>query len=379
MPWNEVSAMSLRAEFVMLATDHAIPIRELCRRFGISSRTAYKWLHRFAQEGPAGLVDRSRTPRHSPRRMPPEVETAVAGVRREHPAWGGRTIEAWLKAHGAAVVPSSATITAILRRHGLLEADRASAHRPWQRFEQNAPNQLWQMDFKGHFALAQGRCHPLTVLDDHSRFALGVEACADETGATTKERLTGIFRRYGLPERMLMDHGSPWSSDPAHPHTPLTVWLMRLGVSVSHGRPYHPQTQGKEERFHRTLKAEVLQGRSFRDLAHCQEHFDRWREVYNCDRPHQALDLVPPVRRYRPSERGFPEALPPIEYGPGDEVRKVQAGGEIWFKGHPYQVSQAFLGLPVAIRPTSRDGAWEVYFLTHLIHHLDQRNPAGAD
>ena len=172
-----------------------------------------------------------------------------------------------------------------------------------------------------------------------------------------RECLSAVFRVSGLPEWMLMDNGSPWGNDAEHPRTPLTVWLMRLGIRVSHGRPYHPQTQGKGggERFHRTLKAEVLQGRHFADLLSCQEAFDRWRGVYNRERPHQALDLATPISRYAPSPRSFPETLPPIEYGEGDLVRKVMAEGWVSFKGREFKVGRALRGCPVALRPTASD------------------------
>jgi transposase InsO family protein len=229
------------------------------------------------------------------------------------------------------------------------------------------------MDFKGHFATATGRCHPLTVLDDHSRYALGLEACADERGATVQERLTGIFRRYGLPRKMLMDNGSPWGADAAHPYTPLTVWLLKLGVQVGHSGPYHPQTLGKDERFHRTLKAEVLQYCRGLELVACQRRFAEWRLLYNLERPHEALGLTPPVSRYRESPRSFPETLTPVVYGPGDQVRKVQAEGWLTFRGRDYRVSKAFRGEAVALRPTLTDGVWEVFFGPHRIAQIDER------
>ena len=190
-----------------------------------------------------------------------------------------------------------------------------------------------------------------------------------------QERLRAIFRVYGLPERLLMGNGSPWGSDAAHPRTPLTVWLLRLGIRVSHGRPYHPQTQGKGERFHRTLKAEVLQGRHFADLPACQEAFDRWRTVYNMERPHQALELAVPISRYAPSPRRFPETLPPITYGDADLVRKVGAEGWVSFKGRTFKVGRALRGYPVALRPAASDGVWGVWFMTHPIAEVDLRSP----
>ena len=193
------------------------------------------------------------------------------------------------------------------------------------------------MDFKGHLPIENSRCHPLTILDDHSRFALGLQACSDEKTQTVQQRLSAVFRLYGLPERMTMDNGSPWGGASEHFFTPLTAWLIRLGVRVSHSRPYHPQTQGKDERFHRTLKLELLRMHTFRHLDHAQSHFDTWRNTYNLERPHESLGMQVPASRYRPSPRSFPESLPPVEYDSKDVIRKVQEGGEIWFKSRPLQ------------------------------------------
>lgn len=375
MPWQEMSAMSLKQEFVVLASRDGVNLRELCRRFEISPPTAYKWLRRFAEGGTGGLRERSRRPHQSPFLTPPAMEAAALRVREAHPAWGGRKIRARLLSMGHQQVPSPSTITAILRRHGLIDPAEAAKHRAWQRFEHATPNALWQMDFKGHFAIDRGRCHPLTVLDDHSRFALGLEACANQQGTTVQQRLTCIFRRYGLPERMLMDNGAPWGNTWEHPYTPFTVWLLRLGVSVSHGRPYHPQTQGKDERFHRTLRAELLQGRSFADLSTCQQAFDRWRVVYNAERPHEALGLATPSSRYAISPRIFPETLPAFDYDDGELVRKVQEKGGVAFKGHDFTVPKAFRGYHVALRPTLTEGVWSIWFMAHEIAHVDLTGP----
>ena len=373
MPWNEVSTMSLRQEFVQLASQEGANVRQLCRRFEVSAKTAYKWLARFRADGNAGLEDRSRRPTHAPGRTPEALEQQILKLRAEHPAWGGRKLRARLLAQGVADVPSASTITAILRRYEAIDPASAGQPHAWRRFEQDAPNRLWQMDFKGHFALERGRCHPLTVLDDHSRFALGLFACADERGETVRSHLTALFRRYGLPERILCDNGSPWGAGEGSPHTTLTVWLLRLGIGVSHGRPYHPQTQGKDERFHRTLKAEVLQGQTFRDLETSQQRFDGWRPVYNHERPHESLDMGVPASRYRPSPRVYPESLPELVYGEGDLVRKVQSRGVLCFRGREWLISQAFRGQPVALRATTTDGLWQVYFGVHRIATVDLR------
>jgi transposase InsO family protein len=371
MSWKEASVRSLRKEFVKLASQAGANVRELCRRFGISSRAAYKWMRRYQQHGEAGLEDQSRRPRQSPHRSAPEVEQVVLSVRDQHPAWGARKIGARLEALGQRPIPAASTIHAILKRQGRIDPAESAKHQPWQRFEQEAPNQLWQMDFKGHFALGTGeRCHPLSVLDDHSRYALCLAACHNQQAETVQQHLTETFRRYGLPERLLMDNGSPWGDDAQTPYSVLGVWLLRLGIGVSHGRPYHPQTQGKEERFHRTLEAEVLQGRVYADFGRIGQRFDQWRDTYNHERPHEALGMAVPGSRYQISRRPFPEVLPAIEYGPADQVRKVQRTGRISFQNREVRISKAFRGYPVALRPTAQDGLWEVYFCTHKIAQI---------
>jgi transposase InsO family protein len=291
-------------------------------------------------------------------------------------AWGGRKIERSLKRSGQVKVPSPSTITEILRRHGKLD-ERAHEHPgPYQRFERAAPNELWQMDFKGHFAIDRGRCHPLTVLDDHSRYSLTIAACDDEQDPTVRTCLVPVFRRYGLPFAMLMDNGPPWGDGSGGAsRTIFTVWLMRLGVRVTHSRPLHPQTQGKDERFHRTLKAELLNNRTFRDLPDCQNAFDRWRHIYNHDRPHEALAMATPAERYSASPRPFPETLTPIEYADGDIVRRVDANGHISFQARRLSIGKAFRGQPIALRPSAEDGMFSVHFCAHRIGTLDLREP----
>lgn len=371
MAWREVTALSLRVEFVGLAMQDGANISELCRRYGISRKTGYKWLERCDQGGIAALIDRSRRPLSAPGRTGEHMEQVVVDVRKEHPAWGGRKIRSRLVALGHANVPAPSTITEILRRHGLLDAAQSAKHCAWQRFEHAQPNDLWQMDFKGDFATDTGRCYPLTVLDDHSRFSIVLAACADQRVETVKSGLIGAFERYGLPSRMLMDNGSPWSGGRGYPYTPLTVWLIRLGVNICHGRPYHPQTQGKEERFHRTLKAELLAYQSFKDIEHAQLRMDRWRDIYNQQRPHESLGMDVPMSRYRASSRAYPAALGPIEYGPDDIVRKVQQKGVVSFQNREWLIGRAFYGYAVALRHTLSDGVFDVYFCHQKVAAID--------
>jgi transposase InsO family protein len=373
MPWKEYSTMSQRREFVTFALSQYSHIRALCRLYGISPKTGYKWISRYLEAGESALGDRSRRPHHSPKRTAEDLEEAVLAIRDHHPAWGGRKIGRILQSQGFSRIPAPSTITEILRRHARLNPEESAKHKAWERFEHEAPNRLWQMDFKGDFPLqAGGRCYPLTILDDHSRFAVCLRGCGDQRGSTVEPVLETVFRRYGLPEAMIMDNGSPWGLD-GHAYTQLAVWLIRLDISVSHCRPYHPQTLGKEERFHRTLKTEVLMGNVFDDLDHCQRRFDDWRDTYNLIRPHEALGMKTPAQCYYPSPRAFPEVLEPIDYAPGAIVRKVQDKGEIYYKGRAYILGRAFHGYPVALRHTEEDGILDVYFCHQRIAHINLR------
>lgn len=373
MPWKEVSTMSLRLEFVTLARAEGSNIRNLCRHFGISAQTGYKWLQRFQQEGATSLQDRSRRPQASPNRTSEEVEQTILQIRDQHPAWGPRKIKALLPKEYPS--PAVSTIANILKRNGRIDPKESPKHKPWKRFEAQGPNALWQMDFKGHFPLLQGgRCHPLTVLDDYSRFLVLLKACSDETGHTVQSQLTSGFHLYGLPLRMMMDNGSPWGADAEHRHTPLTVWLIRLGISVGHSRPHHPQTMGKDERLHRTLKTELINRTVLWDISDSQKHFDPWRDTYNCQRPHEALGMATPASRYRPSAREFPKELSPIEYDTGCVVRKVHQKGRVKFHNRIFKIPEAFLGYPVAIYPTTTDGLYELFFCHEKIREIDLRD-----
>ncbi len=300
------------------------------------------------------------------------MEERVKALRAVHPRWGGRKLHHALLRQGVASPPSPSTITAILRRHGLLRISGEVAAGAWQRFERGEPNELWQMDFKGHVPCPEGRCHPLDVLDDCTRYLVLLDACGDEKGATVQGGLTKAFKCYGLPWQMLMDNGSPWGYHSGDTYTSLGVWLMRLGIRISHGRPYHPQTQGKLERFHRSFKAELLGDSVPWKQPECQRRFDEWRVAYNWKRPHEALEMGVPGEHYRPSARPFPSKLPPIEYGPDDIIRKAQDKGLIAFRGRSFRISKAFRGQPVALRPDpDNDGKYHVYFCRQKIATID--------
>jgi len=365
LPWSEVTVRDQREEFVRLARQASANVSQLCRRFKISRKTGYKWLARD------DLEDRSRRPHSSPTRTSAELEAKVIAVRGEHAAWGGRKIAHVLgRDEGVHMAPSTAN--SVLRRHGLISPGASQAATAWCRFEHEVPNALWQIDFKGHFATDTARCHPLTVLDDHSRFNVVLHALGDERRQSVQRVLQDAFERYGLPERINADNGPPWGSSAEGALTALGVWLIRLGVRLSHSRPLHPQTNGKDERFHRTMSAEVLLGRRFQDLEDAQWHFSRWRHIYNFKRPHEAIGMQTPASRYAASPRSMPSRLLDIEYGPDDIVRRVVDGGRISFRGHKLRVGKALIGQPVALRARlDQDGVFDVYFCHHKLDAIE--------
>ena len=374
MPWKEASVIFLRKEFVELAMNGS-SISSLCKNFGISRQAGYKWIQRYKKIGEAGLADQSRRPQSSPRQVCQEMEDAILKIRSQHSTWGGRKIKRRLENLGYKNVPAASTITSILQRNGLIDQLQSQKHSAFERFQRQHPNELWQMDFKGHVPCPEGRCHPLTVLDDCSRYALAIQACLDERTQTVQDCLQETFRQYGLPNQMIMDNGAPWGNDQFNPYTRLTVWLIRLGILISHSRPAHPQTLGKDERFHRTFKAELLGDSLPWDNAEAQKRFDQWRFIYNHQRPHEALAMEVPASYYRISKRSFPDHITPIEYGPTDLVRKVQKKGIIHFHGREFRIPQALIGQPIALRPRAQcDGVFDIYYVRQLITVIDLNN-----
>ena len=368
MPWKETNVMSERKDFIKRVRKENANMSQLCKAYQISRKTGYKWLKRYREEGVAGLADRSRRPRHFPNQTPKETERAVIGVREKHPTWGGRKIHARLKRMGHTDVPSPSTITRILARNGYIDPEESKKHKPYQRFEMEQPNQLWQMDFKGYFEIQGQQCHPLTVLDDYSRYLVGLRACRNERRDTVKAHLTDIFREYGMPDAFLVDNGPPWGGIGRQPYyTKLNTWMFRLDIRVIHSSPGHPQTLGKGERLNRTLGADVIMEGDIDGFPGCQFQFNTWRYVYNYERPHEALAMDVPASRYSPSKRKFPEQLPAIDYLSDDVVRKVRGGGLISFQGKVFRVGKAFTGFPVAVRPTLTDCEFEVYFCNQKI------------
>lgn len=374
MPWNEVTKMSLKLEFVRFALMNNEPFSTLCKRFKISRKTGYKLLNRFNQDGENGLLELSRKPLQSPNKSSTNIENKVVKLRKAKPSWGGRKIRAYLLSKGEKDLPATSTITNILQRHNLI-AKSELPEKACERFEHLKPNDLWQVDFKGHFAMHRSRCYPLTVLDDHSRYCIGIKACANERSEVVKRHFEAIFEEHGLPYRMNFDNGSPWANMTSRHYrfTEFTLWLIRLGIEVSFSKVRRPQTNGKLERFHRTLKAELLQYKNFWDLKDAQNHFDDWRKDYNFERPHEGIGMATPFTRYKFSPRQYVKKLPEIEYRAGDIIRNVDAAGKICYRNKKIIVGQAFRHLPVALRETN-ERQYGIYFCHLKLFTVDMNN-----
>ena len=406
MTWKVTSTVEQRLAFCEAAGRPGSNMAALCREYGISRKTGYKWRKRVSAAAAQGVVaaqavqTQSRRPHSCPQQTGAVMEAAVLALRRAQPAWGGRKLHNLLLQRGQALaaglrvpelqalpvdpalpVPAASTITALLARNGYLDPVECRKHKPTVRFAMEQPNELWQMDFKGDFVLGDGvRCYPLTVLDDHSRFLLRLAACSDQRLATVQTHLTQAFMAYGLPERMLVDNGSPWGCDPTrgrtHPyHTAFSVWLLHYDVLVCHGRVRHPQTQGKDERLHRSLKAEMLAQAPPASLASCQAACDAWRNTYNTIRPHEALGDDPPSLHYRRSQRTLPACLPTLTYDAGISVRKVAVGGRFSFKNREWPLGKPFIGYTVGLQPTAKDGCYSVLFGKHAVATIDLKDP----
>jgi transposase InsO family protein len=372
MALTGVSEVQVKLSFVQRATQPDANISALCREFGVSRSQAYVLLARFAQEGQAGLLAKSRRPHHSPTQIAQPMQQRIVELRQCHPAWGARKLHAYLLAQGVPDLPSISAVQAVLRRAQLIDPAQSPKHRAFERFEHPNPHDLWQMDFKGYVLLQDGQqLHPLTILDDHSRYSLRIGVCANERRSTVQAELTAAFQEHGMPLRMTMDNGSPWG-DPHGAFTKFALWLMRLGVQVSHSRPYHPQTQGKDERFHRSLKAELLSRQVFESFAQAKQAIEQWRHLYNELRPHQALAMQPPSSRYAPSPRAYTGHLAPLLYPVDDAVRKVCELGFVSFKGHNYRLGKAFAGERVGIRPAPhQDGLHDVFYSTFRVAQIN--------
>lgn len=370
MPWQEKSIMSQKEEFVIRAVEGSASFKSLCEEFGISRTLGYELIKRYSSHGLEGLAPRSKAPITHPNKTPKDIEEEILKTRKKYPTWGPRKIKAYLLKQEIKNLPAISTINAVLKRYGCISHEESLKRKELIRFEREEPNELWQMDFKGQFQLMNKQtCYPLTIIDDHSRFSLCLKACVDEALLPVKTQLIRTFKEYGLPHQINVDNGRPWGNSCLVRHTQLTVWLMQVGVKVTHSRPRHPQTNGKNERFHRTLKEDILKDR-IANFTKVQRLFNKWRYIYNYERPHEGIGMLVPADRYKRSLRTMPIKMNDIEYSPDAIVRKISKS-YITFKKQNYLVGKAFIGHYVELKPSEITGSLDIYFGRHKIYTYD--------
>jgi putative transposase len=360
MPWDRTCALKERSLFVLEVEKAETGVAELCRQFGISRKTGYKWLDRFEAEGVAGLLDRSHAALNSPHRLSDAVADAVLGVRAAHASWGPKKIRSWLSdRHPDHVWPAQSTIGALLQAKGLTvprkTRQRVPLSAPLSHCGQ--PNDVWSVDFKGCFRTGDGRrCDPLTLQDAHSRYLLRCQAVKRPTGACVWPIFDAALREFGVPLRVRSDNGPPFAGLGAGGLSTLAIRLIKAGITPERIAPGKPQQNGRHERMHLTLKNETASPPA-QTLRAQQRRFDAFRSLYNDERPHEALSQTPPVRHYAASERRYSGRLREPEYASGIEVRRVRRSGEIRWQSHTLYLSQALSGEPVGAEPIG-DGLW---------------------
>ena len=369
MPWRRTNVREQRIEFVVRAMHRQGTFSALCQEFEITRPTGYRWLRRYQEAGSLDeLRERSRRPRHSPTRTAEAIERRVVALRRRY-GWGGKKLKVLLAREGIAL--PVVTINRIIARRGLV-AERDRHRRLTARFERQQPNELWQIDFTGQWRTSPGWCFPLAIIDDHSRYLIALEALPAQGGRLVERCLVETFKRHGVPEATLCDHGTPWwSTSNSQGLTFVSVGLLKQGIRLYYSGYRHPQTQGKVERLHRTLKDALRPGGFPRRLDQCQRAFDRFRHVYNHVRPHEALDLSVPARSYRPSPHRY--TSPPTQwcYPPGADLHRLNSQGCLDYHGQRYFVCEALAGERVWLRPF--DGKLLVQFRHMYVREIDPR------
>lgn len=368
MPWKESYRMDERIKFIGHLLDGE-KMSELCKKFGISRKTGYKFLQRFKSSGPEGLLDQKRGPRNVPHKTPTEIENLVIKVRKRKPSWGPKKIAARLRVlYPEVKIPASSTIGEILDREGFIESRKRKnrflcAREPL--FATSArPNAIWCIDFKGQFRMSNGNyCYPLTISDHYSRFLIGCEALPNTKFEESQLVLERAFKRFGLPEKIISDNGSPFASNGLYRLSKLSAWFIQLGVRPEYIQPGHPEQNGRHERMHLTLKKETTRPAG-KNLLHQQEKFDRFQKEYNEERPHEALEMKTPASFYSDSCRKYPEELPSADYSTCDSIRRIVSSGSLILptkKADRVYFTRALAGHQIGLREIEQN-KWKAYF-----------------
>ena len=374
LPWKQTNLETEQIRFIERWQTGGVSFVDLCRQFGISSKTGYKRVWRFEAYGWEGLGDRSRAPHSHPNRTSRAVAERLTTARREHPTWGPKKLVAWLRAaEPGESWPAPSTAGDILDRAGLVRRrKRRRSASPWSEpfAAAESPNDVWSIDLKGWFRTGNGvRIDPLTVQDAASRYLLVCNGLMRPRGPEVRRVLERAFREYGLPRAIRSDNGPPFASVGLGSLSSLAVWWVKLGIVPERIEPSHPEQNGRLERLHRTLKAETASP-SLATPRRQQRAFDTFRQTYNEDRPHEALGQQPPARHYGLSLRGYPDRVCSPEYEAEVTVRRVRTNGEIKWRGDTIYVSEALTGEPVGLVPQD-DRFWTIRFGPLSIGLLD--------
>ncbi len=377
MPWKRETPMDQRIKLIgdWLSGDYGKS--ELSRRYGVSRPTVDKWIGRYETNGAGGLKERSRAPHHCPSQTSEAVVARLIQAKLQHMDWGPKKLVRYLSLKSPEIHwPAPSTAGELLQRQGLVSKKvRHSRTPPYSHpfHGCDAPNQVWSVDYKGQFKTSDGRwCYPLTITDNDSRYLMACQALARPRLLETRPWFEWVFREYGLPDAIRSDNGSPFASVGLGGLSALSVWWIKLGITPERIKPGRPDQNGRHERMHRSLKAATLKPPA-QNLHRQQEVFAAFRQVFNAERPHEALDMETPASRYCRSERRYSDRLSEIEYGDEFEVRKVRSNGEIKWQGRFLYVSEALRGEPVGLKEVE-DGLWGIYFSSHHIGDLNAKN-----
>jgi transposase InsO family protein len=367
MPWERRTVKEQRQEFVE-AAQSCRNFSVLCREYGISRATGYKWLSRSADG--EDLIDRSRRPHNSPNRISPETESQILEIRNDNPGWGARRIHCIMERRGCEELPCVKTVNNVLKRNGCISEEESLKRKPFTRFEKAACNDMWQTDFKGEFKMNNGKyCYPLDIIDDCTRFAIRIVAFESTANAVIPS-FEAAFREFGMPKAVLSDNGSQFAGF-RHGFTQFEKFLMNHDILPIHGRAYHPQTQGKIERFHRSMKDELLKYRHFENLDDANDAFREWRYKYNFIRPHEALNMLCPAEVYEKSGREYKEDVPEYDYSGENHVIKVNTWGYVRFAHYQVYISETMINEHIEFRHSDDGNSFFACYRNFKIAEFD--------
>ena len=366
MPWERKTVEEQRREFAEAAKETK-NFSALCREFGITRKTGYKWVERYKEN--ADLSDKSRKPFTVTNRTPIETEERIVVLRAENPGWGAKKLKEVLERQGHEI-PCVKTVNNILNRYGCISAEESRKHQAFTRFEKEHCNEMWQTDFKGEFRMADNNyCYPLNIFDDHSRFVIKI-APALSTANKVIPAFRSAFCEYGMPNSVLSDNGAQFAGF-RQGYTRFEKWLMNHDVLPIHGRIKHPQTQGKIERFHRTMQEELLKHTVMENIDDANNKFQLWREKYNNIRPHEALGMKCPAEVYIPSSRAYSDEVSPYEYGGQFHVIKVNSWGYARFDKWQVYLSETMINEYIEFRPNPHGDSFVVCYRNFKIAEFD--------